>query len=103
MKAIVIFLISLLMIPGWSAGQGKKNASYYYYEGEQALEENKYNLALAHYNECIRLDPYFMEAYHSRAAAKEGLGVHLPTIAFMLTPSLSIRTPCSAGQFCGTN
>ena len=71
---MALILISLLMIPGWSAGQRKKNASYYYYEGEQALEENKYTLALAHYNECLRLDPYFMEAYHSRAAAKEGLG-----------------------------
>src|SRR5258706_6628330 len=74
MKVPFLIVIFLLMIPAWSSGQHRKNASYYYYEGEQALEENKYTLALAHYNECLRLDPYFMEAYHSRAAAKEGLG-----------------------------
>lgn len=74
MKVPFLILIFLVMIPGWSSGQRKKNATYYYYEGEQAMEENKYTTALAHYNECLRLDPYFMEAYHSRAGAKEALG-----------------------------
>jgi tetratricopeptide (TPR) repeat protein len=74
MKVPVLFLIFFFMIPGGIDAQNRQEARHYFFEGEQALEENKYTLALAHYNECLRIDPYFMEAYHSRAAAKEGLG-----------------------------
>lgn len=73
MKVWFPSLIYILMTPSWIAAQSR-DARYYYFEGEEAMEENKYTLALAHYNECIRLDPYLMECYHSRAAAKEGLG-----------------------------
>jgi tetratricopeptide (TPR) repeat protein len=73
MKTYTLLLMFLMTtLPGMA--QGKKSASYYFSAGEQALDENKYTQALAHFNECIRLDPYFMEAYQSRAAAKEGLG-----------------------------
>ena len=74
MKVLILFLIFSLMISAGTHAQSRREARHYFFEGEQAMEENKYALALAHYNECIRLDPYFMEAYHSRAAAREGLG-----------------------------
>ncbi len=66
-------IILIILLPLTVVAQ-KQDARYYYFEGEEALEQNKYTLALAHYNECIRLDPYYMECYHSRAAAKEALG-----------------------------
>lgn len=72
MKAITFYLFLLIIYS--AAGQRKKDAVDFFYQGEEALEENKYMLALAKYNECIRIDPYFMEAYRSRASAKEGLG-----------------------------
>ncbi len=67
-----IFLLFILL-PSAGIAQ-KKGADFYFFEGEKSLEENKFKQALAHYNECLRLDPYYMEAYHSRASAKEGLG-----------------------------
>jgi tetratricopeptide (TPR) repeat protein len=74
MKAYVPLLLFLLLLAVVSDAQEKKKASFYFEQGEQALEENKFKQALAHFNECIRLDPYYMEAYRSRAQAKEGLG-----------------------------
>ena len=74
MKASSLTLLLFLILPNSGITQGKRNAGYYFYEGEKALEENKFTQALAHFNECIRLDPYYMEAYHSRASAREGLG-----------------------------
>jgi tetratricopeptide (TPR) repeat protein len=41
--------------------------------GDAALQKNAYQTALAHFNECLRLDPYYWEAYHSRAFTKEKL------------------------------
>lgn len=68
--------VTVLLVAGcWSCCLAqKKSAADFYYEGEEALEANKFTLALAKYNECLRINPYFMEAYHSRAAAREGLG-----------------------------
>jgi tetratricopeptide (TPR) repeat protein len=42
--------------------------------GETAFEEKAYKTALAHYNECLRLDPYFGDAYYGRGLSKERLG-----------------------------
>ena len=38
MNVPFLILIIFLMIPCWSDGQHKRNASYYYYEGEEAME-----------------------------------------------------------------
>jgi len=51
-----------------------RSATYYYEKGEEALRSKSYKTALAHFNECLRLSPYFMDAYYSRAMAREGLG-----------------------------
>jgi tetratricopeptide (TPR) repeat protein len=40
---------------------------------EKALQAKAYQTALAHYNECLRLDPYFWDAYYGRAMSKEKL------------------------------
>jgi len=42
--------------------------------GEKALNERAYKTALAHYNECLRLDPFFWDAYYGRALSRERLG-----------------------------
>jgi len=42
--------------------------------GEKAVQNKAYKTALAHFNECLRLDPYFWDAYHSRGSTKEKLG-----------------------------
>lgn len=51
-----------------------KTAAYYFEKGEEALANQSYKTALAHFSECLRLDPYHYEAYQSRAIAREHLG-----------------------------
>ena len=67
---MVVILIGMCVS---SLGQ-HRNASYYYEKGEEALQSKSYKTALAHFNECLRLSPYYMEAYYSRALVREGLG-----------------------------
>lgn len=76
MKWPLIFLFSLLfLLRGYSQKPPERvtQAIHFYEEGEQALNEQKYKMALAHFNECLRLDPYYLDAYYSRAIAKEHL------------------------------
>src|SRR6185436_15597808 len=47
---------------------------YYFEKGEEALGRKEYFTAQAHYNECLRIDPYFAEAYRSRGITREHLG-----------------------------
>jgi tetratricopeptide (TPR) repeat protein len=68
-----IMLVTLLGMCLSSFAQ-QRNASYYFEKGEEALKGKNYKTALAHFNECLRLSPYFMEAYYSRAMARESLG-----------------------------
>jgi len=51
----------------------KKNATYYFQKGEEAMDAQSYKTALAHFNECLRLDPYYIEAYFYRAQVRENL------------------------------
>jgi tetratricopeptide (TPR) repeat protein len=76
MNRMVLLLTGLLLsVQGLSQEKtDKKSDAYRYFEeGEQALNEQKYKMALAHFNECLRLDPYYADAYYSRAMAKEHL------------------------------
>jgi tetratricopeptide (TPR) repeat protein len=52
----------------------KRDAIYFFHKGEDALDEQNYKTALAHFNECLRIDPYYIEAYYSRAQVREGMG-----------------------------
>lgn len=38
------------------------------------MDAQSFKTALAHFNECLRIDPYFIEAYYSRAQVRESLG-----------------------------
>ncbi|MBS1680425.1 MAG: tetratricopeptide repeat protein [Bacteroidetes bacterium] len=70
-----IILLAIVLIPEFSFSQGqKKTASYYFKKGEEAMDLQSYKTALAHFNECLRLDPYLMEAYYYRAQVRENMG-----------------------------
>lgn len=64
----------LLAYPVWSQQSNKEKAAQLFEKGETALKEKEYFRAQAHYNECLRLDPRFAEAYRSRGIAREHLG-----------------------------
>lgn len=68
-------IVILLSTSGFSQEETSKGAAAlsYFEQGEQALNEQKYKMALAHFNECLRIDPYYLDAYYSRAIAKEHL------------------------------
>ncbi len=53
---------------------GSKSAAFYFQKGEDAMDAQSYKTALAHFNECLRIDPYYIEAYYSRAQVRESLG-----------------------------
>lgn len=76
--AKIYFVIGLTFIVCWrSLGQQEtknRSTTYYFEKGEQALKSKSYKTALAHFNECLRLDPYFIDAYYSRALARESMG-----------------------------
>ena len=52
----------------------KERAAALFEKGEAALAAKEYFRAQAHYNECLRLEPRFAEAYRSRGIAREHLG-----------------------------
>jgi tetratricopeptide (TPR) repeat protein len=63
----------LLLLPVLVLSQ-KKDAFYYYQKGEEAMDAQSDKTALAHLNECLRINPYFMDAYYLRAQVRESLG-----------------------------
>ena len=72
-----ILPIALALIFSYAAcGQSRTKAkpSELFALGEKALDERAYKTALAHYNECLRLDPFFWDAYYGRALSRERLG-----------------------------
>lgn len=74
MKFSSITLIVFILFAYWEAQGQKKDAAYFFQKGEDAMDAQNYKTALAHFNECLRLDPYYMEAYYSRAQVREGMG-----------------------------
>jgi tetratricopeptide (TPR) repeat protein len=70
-----IALCFLLFVSFESIAQNqKKTASYFFKKGEETMDVQSYKTALAHFNECLRLDPYYMEAYYYRAQVRENMG-----------------------------
>jgi tetratricopeptide (TPR) repeat protein len=67
-------LIVVVLFVFWETNGQKKDAPYYFQKGEDAMDAQSYKTALAHFNECLRIDPYYMEAYYSRAQVRESLG-----------------------------
>jgi len=74
MKYSRLVLVVSILLAYWGASGQKKDATYFFQKGEDAMDVQNYKTALAHFNECLRLDPYYMEAYYSRAQVREGLG-----------------------------
>ncbi|MBS1949644.1 MAG: tetratricopeptide repeat protein [Bacteroidetes bacterium] len=71
---LTAWVLVILMFGLQQALAQKKNAEYYFQKGEEALDSQGYKTALAHFNECLRLDPYYIDAYYYRAQARENLG-----------------------------
>ena len=71
-----LVLCSFLLTSIASTAQDNKphDATYYFERGEQAMATKEYFKAQAHYNECLRLNPRYAEAYRSRGIAREHLG-----------------------------
>ncbi len=68
-------LFIILLIPLSGLGQEKKTAAYYFDKGEQSMAKKEYVSAQAHFTECLRLDPYYSEAYRMRGMVREHLGL----------------------------
>lgn len=66
------FLLLLLTFSSY-AQQKKEEAVGLFKLGEKAINEHSYRTALAHFNECLRIDPFFWDAYSLRAFSKEKL------------------------------
>lgn len=74
---IVLFAVTLLLcIAGGGMAQDAKphTAVYYFEKGEACMEKKEYIKAHAHFNECLRLDPRYAEAYRLRGIVREHLG-----------------------------
>lgn len=54
--------------------QKRLTSTQYWERGEEAFRNNNVRLALADFNEAIRLDPFLWQAYFARAQARERLG-----------------------------
>jgi tetratricopeptide (TPR) repeat protein len=72
--ALIRFWWVLLFVGVVALAQEKQTAQYYFEKGEAAATAKSYKTALAHFTECLRLEPYFMQAYFSRAQVREALG-----------------------------
>ena len=74
MKFSRVVSIVFILLASWQAKGQKRDAAYYFQKGEDAMDAQNHKTALAHFNECLRIDPYYMEAYYSRAQVRESLG-----------------------------
>ncbi len=73
-RRITFCILLLLSFEAIAQNQKKKPASFFFQKGEEAMDVQSYKTALAHFNECLRLDPYYMEAYFYRAQVRENMG-----------------------------
>ncbi len=71
-----IFILGLLALLASNAGfsQAKKSPRVYHVEAEEALTKKQPTQALAKLDECLRIDPYFYDAYYTRGLVREQLG-----------------------------
>jgi tetratricopeptide (TPR) repeat protein len=69
-----LIIALLLALQAHSQAEKPKTVAQYYELGEIALQSKNYRTALAHYNECLRLQPLYWDAYYARAIARERLG-----------------------------
>ncbi len=74
MRKYCCLLVLFLLISVAGLCQEKKTPTYYFEKGEQSLAKKEYVSAQAHFTECLRLDPYYAEAYRLRGITREHLG-----------------------------
>jgi tetratricopeptide (TPR) repeat protein len=73
-SALITTVLISVLTNGYSQEVKKHTPQYYFEKGEQSLSKQEYVSAQAHFNECLRLDPHFAEAYRLRAITREHLG-----------------------------
>ena len=73
---VLHFALSILLLLSFEAAVAQKprTPTELLALGERAIQNQSYRTALAHLNECLRIDPYFWDAYSLRGFAKEKLG-----------------------------
>ncbi|HRE68854.1 MAG TPA: tetratricopeptide repeat protein [Cyclobacteriaceae bacterium] len=74
MALLRLTLLFVVWVIHTGHAQERRTAQYFFDKAESAHTARSYKTALAHLNECLRLDPYFMEAYFNRAQVREALG-----------------------------
>src|SRR6476620_9802131 len=74
LQRVTLCLLLLISFESIAQKNQKKTATYFFQKGEEAMDVQSYKTALAHFNECLRLDPYYMEAYYYRAQVRENMG-----------------------------
>ena len=70
----ISFLILLISMTSLCAAQFKKSARTFHEEAEEALSKKQLSQAQNFLDECLRIDPYFYDAYYTRALLREQLG-----------------------------
>jgi len=73
MKGFAILSLVVLNLTA-SVAQEIHTSSYYFEKGQAAFDKQQYRTAIAHFNECLRLEPYFIEAYYARGRSRERVG-----------------------------
>lgn len=72
-KFLLTFVLSFSVLAGDAQ---TRSATYYFEKGEESLKNKSYKTALAHFNECLRLSPFYYDAYYSRGLVREQMGDH---------------------------
>ena len=95
MKAsILVVMLPALLVLVLSACGGLTEAQQHSIAGVKLVEQEKWNEAIAEYDEAIRLDPKLAQAYYNRGNAYANLGQHQRAIqdydeAIRLDPKLA--------------
>ena len=96
MKAsIIVAMLPPLLVLVLSACGGLSEAQQHYNVGVSLQDQEKWNAAIAEYDEAIRLDPKYALAYNNRGFAYINLGQHQRAIqdldeAIRLDPKLAL-------------
>ena len=76
---IVLLFLLLLLVDGILAGCGgstEGTAEWHFDQGQIFTQQGRYNEAIEEYDEAIRLNPQYAEAYLGRGIAYGNLGKH---------------------------
>lgn len=74
MYKIFILIVLFLWSTNLGFSQTKKSQRVYLEEAEEALTKKQPTRALASLNECLRVDPYYYDAYYTRGLVREQIG-----------------------------